>query len=224
MSNKDWKIEYASKVPVCLVGKIVCYEDAGPIKGKCHIIFKAGIISLYFGYDFYCKCSLLVQKECLVELTSEITNIISWKYNIPIGKPRVGTGVLDHTCKCVVSDKDYVNVFAGAYTEKTKQIFDAYRDMKDERNDTLRFLICYRFLEVLSKSNNKGVKSLIDELFPSTLRVKNNRNNEKINIISYMRGKIHATNNKYKFPYKSLSNFVDLAEGLLRKAITREIV
>ena len=228
-NDNQWTITYKSNTQNHLIGQKICLENAGQIENRCQIIFlNKKTTFIYFekvSFDF--EKNKFLQKECINVLSEDIADIVAWRYNLSISNMKVRKGniyKIKTANNYILSDKRYRNFLLGNYSEEVKKILEAYREIKNEANEALRFLMSYRLVEVLAKKNRKNTNSFIESIFPKIGKVQTKRNKIETDIVSYARGKIHATDNKYKFPYEALKGNAKSADDVLRGAIRKEIL
>jgi hypothetical protein len=102
-------------------------------------------------------------------------------------------------------------------------ILAGFHDILKEKDFSLRYLMYYRFLEVVKRKKNL---SSVDDLFRALeLPVKfvsDTRNSKKeVSTITSMRNKIHATNLSYIFPKKELVQSHDEINAACRALIEK---
>ncbi len=105
-------------------------------------------------------------------------------------------------------------------------LYQAYRQIKNEDNRALKYLMCYRLLECLvndekmKSKQKKTIDDFIKENNPRVPFVKDKRNlKNKRTLTTYTRNKIHATTGIYLFPYRALISGSFGIEKIVKNAI-----
>jgi len=203
------------------------FFSMGSLADVCSIIFKKD------------KCFILIEtsikkweiknhimKICILEQAEQIASIFSWKYNISLINPSVYKGNIKKVklyIDGITSNRDYTNFFLFEWSDRNIQILEAYREIINERSKSLKFIMSYRLIELFSKENGTSVDNFILKLFPNISTISEKRHGEKrINFLTHNRNKIHATNNKYNFPYESFERVSEEMNVNLRKILDIE--
>src|SRR3989344_4610370 len=199
------------------------FTNLGQIVDECHIIFKKNKCYLLINVQQMLGIKPKIIRECVDIQAEEITDVLSWRFRIPLRKIRLVIGnpfelKADTTARR--SDAKYKGLLLAPYTPRNKELLEAYREILNEKSSALRFLMCYRMIEMISKEVGLRPDDLIVRHFPEIKLVSEKRNpKRKATIYTHKRNKIHATNNRYSFPYRDLEEAALEMEGALKEII-----
>lgn len=145
------------------------------------------------------------KREIIKSELEIIFDMLSWIFNKPIKNYKVFYGNKTTLVETPLSLE--AKIFSKTPTESDYKILSARREILNESNLALRYIMHYRFLEVAATKN--GYRGDVDKFILSLgincRFIKDHRNPKKLSsFIKYIRNKIHATKNSYKFPYKDL--------------------
>lgn len=93
----------------------------------------------------------------------------------------------------------------------------ALREIKNETSSSLRYLMYYRLLELLSKHYKGNVDLFLKNNNVSTQFIKDKRNPKRVkSLITHYRNKIHATTDGFSFPTSLLDHYLPEIETVVR--------
>lgn len=222
MKLNSWTIVYQTDEKQVNDFKFI---DVGVLANELYIKIKNGNCALLIKTDEQETKSSNYIKECVYSQAEIIADILSWKFNIPLKNHKIFKGNIKKIKKNnteVKSDKKYINLFPFSYTERNSQILSAYREIMNQPNGPLRFIMSYRLIEVFSRENKVSTNNFILNLLPDIYQVQDLRSNKKIDILTHSRNRIHATDSKYSFPYRYFEEASKEMNKQLRKILVVE--
>lgn len=167
-----------------------------------------------------------LKKEIVTAEIEIILDTLSWILDIPIKNYKLQHVKKDITTKnCNVYTAD--ELFDNKINEEKYELLSAWREIQNEENQSLKYLMYYRLLEIIAVK--RGYRGEVDKLLKNqkfNVQFIRNRRNRKqmVSMPSHLRNKIHPTKNSYKFPYRSLRGGEKLIKKIVRKIISDTLI
>ena len=200
------------------------FKDASGLFDSCYIFLRGN--RLFALLNIKDLVGLLPKDDFLMKnlIEAHVDNIVdtvSFRINIPIKIKDIYSGN-SKKIKLSLVNACEVSSCKESLREDNKDILTAYRQIKNESNTTLRFLMHYRLLECLAREEKQNVDKLISGQKIRMPMIKDYRNPESTRtLITHVRNKIHATKKSYSFPYGSLSANSNQIEEIVREIIRK---
>lgn len=200
-------------------------KDVFEVFNKCYVCSKNRKILMFLEISdndtLELKDKFLITNLCEVS-AGYIADIIALKFNTSVELKKVYPGKIKYKPLLIEVPEKPTFLDEMPFHGTITQILEAYREIKNEKNASLRFLMYYRLLECLSVKHKNKVDELIREHKIATLFIKEKRNPKSTkSLITHLRNKIHPTKLTYKFPYNTLGNKANLS---LIERVVREVI
>lgn len=202
------------------------YLNVGVLSNTIEIVIKPKTSYILFSLPESLSIDDKIYIICLTDIVEQLIQILAWRYDISLSLNRIVKGNprgIKVLCSAIKSDKRFTAIFPYNLTERNQQLLEAYSEITNEANRAFKFLMCYRLIEVLSAEFNEKTDNLIKKIFPEIKLVEDKRNPKfKRTIITHIRNKIHATDNRYTFPRSDFNRIIETTKPVLRSLIQRK--
>jgi len=225
----EWTVEFETDTSVRFKGTSFL-KNVSTLCSVCFFSFRPKKCLIWIkSEDTYDVENRSLLKQIVLAEADIIADILSWEYEIPLRNPKIYSGnpkkiKIPLLEEATDANFVYQGMFTGNFTTENLDIISGYRQMKDEKSRPLRYLMCYRLLEIFSKSYGVKVDELIRTRKIKTKFIRNSRNSKYTeSLITHFRNKIHPTKKTYKFPSSVLSAYLGEIENVVT-AIIQDII
>ncbi|MGB2762130.1 MAG: hypothetical protein WBC21_01160 [Minisyncoccales bacterium] len=198
------------------------FKNISEFCNLCYFIFKGEksfiLLDINYGYDIDDRFLL---KQIVSAEVDVLANIISWEYEVAMRESRIYLNDFKNIKSFPSKEPEdakfiYKGLFTSKLTEENLSILSGFRQMKNEVSRPLKYLMCYRLLEVFAKYHENNVDKFIINNRIKTKFMKDPRNSKNTKtLITHFRNKIHPTKTTYIFPSSLLSAHLEEIERVV---------
>lgn len=198
------------------------FKNISEFCNLCYSIFrgKKCFVLLDINYDYDIKDRFLLKQIVSAEV-DVLADIISWEYEIAMKESRMYLNDFKNIKSFPLKQPEdaefiYKGLFTGKFTEENLSILSGFKQMKNEISHPLKYLMCYRLLEIFAKHYKNNVDKFIINNRIKTKFIKDPRNSKNTKtLITHFRNKIHPTKKTYIFPSNLLSAYLEEIERVV---------
>lgn len=225
----QWTTEFTASNDVWHTG-ISHFKNISQLCSECIFIFKNKKCFVILNLDEeHCLEGKTILKHVAAAESEIIADIISWEYEVGLVELKTTCGIskkIKIPSKKPVKDANfsYTGILTGKMTEENLDLLGGYRQIRNESNLALRYLMHYRILEVIASNYGSSIDALLRKYkIKAKFRYDKRNKNKTVSLISYFRNKIHPTKKSYRFPSKELINYLPEIEKITNSIISNII-